>query len=60
MRTLDEQARSRSSIPSRLRQDLALLWSLLRMGVHYFTAGARVRRDYRAKEAAGEIYWVDE
>ena len=60
MRTLDEQAASRDSVLRRLRRDLGLLWRLLGMGVQYFTAGARIRRNYRAKEAAGEIYWVDE
>ena len=60
MRTLDEQAASRDSVLRRLRRDLSLLWRILGMGLQYFTTGARIRRDYRAKEAAGETYWVDE
>ena len=60
MRTLDEQAASVDSMPPRLKRDLGLLWRLLGMGVQYFSVGARIRKDYRAKEAAGETYWVDE
>ena len=60
MRTLDEQAASRDSILLRWRRDLGLLWRILGMILQYLTAGARIRRDYRAREAAGEIYWVDE
>lgn len=60
MRTLDEQATSRDSLVRRLQRDLGLLWRLLMMGLQYFTAGARIRRNYRAKEATGETYWVDD
>lgn len=60
MRTLDEQAAARGSILLRSQRDLGLLWRILGMIVLYFTAGARIRRAYRAREAAGEIYWVDE
>ena len=60
MRTLDEQATSRNTLLRRLRRDVGLLWQLSRMGVQYFTTGARVRRAYRAKAMTGETYWVDE
>jgi hypothetical protein len=60
MRTLDEQGTTRGSIPARVRQDIALIRRLAGMILSHFTVGARIRREYRAKETAGEIYWVDE
>lgn len=60
MRTIDDQITAGSSAWGRAREDLRLLLRILRMLVGYFTAGSRIRREYRAKEAAGETYWVDE
>ncbi len=60
MRTIDDQITSISSVWGRLRENLRLLRRIQRMIFGYFTAGSRVRREYRAKEAAGETYWVDE
>ncbi len=60
MRTIDDQVMAGSSVWGRLREDLRLLLRIQRMLFGYFTAGARIRRHYRAKEAAGETYWVDE
>ncbi len=60
MRTLDEQSTERDSVVRRLQRDLKLLWRIQGMLLHYFTTGARTRRAYRAKEAAGEVFWVDE
>jgi hypothetical protein len=44
---------------SALRRDLALLWGMTRMLLQYWTAGARLRREYRRCEAKGEVFWVD-
>ena len=60
MRTVEGDEDRRGSLWSRLRSDAALLVRIQRMLVHYFATGARIRRTYRAKEAAGETFWVDE
>ncbi len=60
MRTIDDQITEGSSVWARVREDLRLLRRIQRMIFGYFTAGSRIRREYRAKEAAGETYWVDE
>jgi hypothetical protein len=54
VRTLDSGALS-----SRLRRDLDLLGRLAGMLLSYWTAGARLRRAYRACQARGETFWVD-
>jgi hypothetical protein len=41
------------------RRDLALLRRILGMVLEYTFAGGRLRREYRRKEARGEVYWVD-
>ncbi len=53
MRTLDS-ARS-----SGLRRDLALLRRIATMLYQYCFEGGRLRREYRRKEARGEVFWVD-
>ena len=50
MRTLDGGARL---------SDLRLLRRLVAMFWQYLTVGGRLRREYRRKEARGEVYWVD-
>lgn len=50
MRTLDGSTRL---------SDLRLLRRLLGMLWQYLTVGGRLRREYRRKEARGEVYWVD-
>ena len=60
MRTIDDQITPGASVWGRLREDLRLLLKIQRMLVAYFTAGSRIRREYRSKEAASETYWVDE
>lgn len=42
-----------------LRQDLRLLWRMVRMVFRYGTTGARLRRAYRRCETRGEVFWVD-
>lgn len=54
MRTLDGQG-----TPRPWRRDLALLRRMAGMLYHYFTEGARLRREYRRCQARGEVYWVD-
>lgn len=41
------------------RDDLALLTRMAAMLFDYWTSGARLRREYRRCEAAGQTYWVD-
>ena len=53
MRTLD------SSPSSTLRRDLALAWRIAVMLFQYTFAGGRLRREYRRREARGEVFWVD-
>ena len=55
MRTL---ASSRHERP--WRRDLKLLVQIARMLLGYLVAGGRLRRRYRALEARGETFWVDE
>jgi len=54
MRTLDIRPR-----PGRWIRDVTLLWRMAGMVVGYWTAGARLRREYRRREARGEVFWVD-
>jgi hypothetical protein len=42
-----------------LGRDLALLRRLAAMVWQYAVAGGRLRREYRRKEARGEVFWVD-
>ena len=55
MRTLEPQRRERP-----WRRDLKLLRQMAGMLVGYFVVGGRLRRRYRAMEARGETFWVDE
>ena len=54
MRTLEGVPRTTG-----LRRDAALLWRLAVMLFQYLVPGGRLRREYRRKEARGEVYWVD-
>jgi hypothetical protein len=54
MRTLSPGAPVRG-----LKSDLALLWRIAGMVIQYALAGGRLRREYRRKEARGEVLWVD-
>jgi hypothetical protein len=60
MRTIDDQVTASSSVWARTCDNLRLLWRIQRMLFGYFTVGSRIRCEYRAKEAAGKTYWVDE
>jgi hypothetical protein len=53
MRTLQ------SSQSSGLRRDLVLLQRIAVMLFQYVVAGGRMRREYRRREARGEVFWVD-
>ena len=44
----------------RWRRDAALALRIFWMLVGYFVVGGRIRRRYRALEARGEVFWVDE
>jgi hypothetical protein len=43
----------------RIVRDLALLRRIAGMVWEYWFAGGRLRREYRRKEARGEVFWVD-
>jgi hypothetical protein len=43
-----------------LKRDLVLLWQIGAMIVDYWLAGGRLRREYRRREARGEVLWLDE
>jgi hypothetical protein len=60
MRTIDGQLLKGSSFWGRLGRDLRLLRRIGQMLYAYTVVGRRVRQGYRAKEARGEIFWVDE
>jgi hypothetical protein len=55
MRTLDPARREQP-----WRRDLKLLFQMAGMLVAYFVVGGRLRRRYRALEARGETFWLDE
>ena len=44
---------------SGFRRDLALLRRIAGMLLQYLFAGGRLRREYRRKQARGEVYWLD-
>lgn len=58
MRTIDSRITADSAW-GRRRRDARMLMRLAGMVFAYVTAGARIRRRYRRKARAGEIYWVD-
>ena len=60
MRTIDEQFIKSTSFWQKLGSDIRLLWRIGQMLFAYLVIGHRIRRAYRAKEARGEVYWVDQ
>ena len=54
MRTLDTASRTLG-----LKRDVGLLLRLGAMLFQYLVPGGRLRREYKRKEARGEVYWVD-
>ena len=60
MRTLDQQSSQDTSLWRRLASDGRLLWRIARMAFGYLTVGRRIRKDYKAKQARGEKFFVDE
>ncbi len=59
MRTIDSSGDS-SSVWGRMRRDARTLVRIAGMTFAYLTVGARIRRAYRARQEAGETFWVDE
>jgi hypothetical protein len=43
-----------------LMRDLRLLFQIASMILDYWLAGGRLRREYRRREARGEVLWLDE
>jgi len=60
MRTVDNPASEKQTRWQKLRSDVALLFRFAGMTLYYFTEGRRLRKAYRACEARGETFWVDE
>lgn len=60
MRTTSASPPKGEEPPRTLRDDLVLLWGIAGMLLDYFWNGRRVRREFRARQRAGEKYWVDE
>lgn len=54
MRTLNTADPERS-----LWQDLRLLQRIASMLLQYWVQGGRLRREYRRREASGEVLWLD-
>jgi hypothetical protein len=54
VRTLSSAELGRS-----LRQDLRLLRSIGSMVLQYWIQGGRLRREYRRREARGDVLWLD-
>lgn len=44
---------------TRVRRDLSLLWRIAGMVTEYVVAGGRLRREYRRRQARGEVLWLD-
>ena len=59
MRTLDGNFSKKTSLWSRLLRDVRLLARLGKQALGYAVTGGRVRRKYRAKQARGEVFWLD-
>jgi hypothetical protein len=59
MRTVDSDGNVDTAW-GRLRRDVGTLKRIAGMVFAYSTAGAKIRRRYHAKVAAGGTYWVDE
>ena len=60
VRTVDNPASAQQSRWQKLLADASMLLRFAAMIAYYQTAGRRLRRRYRACEARGEIFWVDE
>ena len=45
---------------SGLLSDLRLLRRMAAMLYQYWIVGGRLRREYRRREARGEVFWVDD
>jgi hypothetical protein len=54
MRTLESGSRT-----TVVRRDFALLCRLAVMLFQYLVPGGRLRREYKRKEARGDVYWLD-
>jgi hypothetical protein len=54
MRTIEGASRAEG-----FRRDLALVFRLASMLFQYAFSGGRLRREYRKKEARGEVFWLD-
>jgi hypothetical protein len=60
MRTIDQRFTRDTSFWQRLGRDVRLLWRMAQMLYAYLIIGRRIRQSYRAKEARGDVFWVDE
>lgn len=60
MRTTSATAGKGAEPPRGPLDDLALLWSIAAMLFDYLWVGRRVRREFFARQRAGDKYYVDE
>ncbi|HEX9922190.1 MAG TPA: hypothetical protein VGD99_05975 [Anaerolineae bacterium] len=60
MRTIHQRFTRDTSFWQRLGRDVRLLWCMAQMLYAYLIIGRRIRQTYRAKEARGDVFWVDE
>ena len=60
MRTIDGYASRSTSFRQRIHRDIQLLARIAQMLYGYLVTGRRIRQAYRAKEARGEVFLVDE
>ena len=59
MRTIDGKFTTSTSVWSRVWRDVRLLVRLGKQIMQYWTAGSRIRRSYRKREARGKVFWLD-
>lgn len=60
MRTIDENFTQKRSFWALRKRDFFLLIRISQMLFGYLAVGRKLRKHYAEKEAAGEIYYVDE
>lgn len=58
-RTLDGMFTTSGSVWSRLARNVRLFLRIAAQLIDYSVNGTRIRRSYRAKEARGDVYWLD-
>lgn len=60
MRTVSAKDAKGQEPRRRFRDDVRLLFYIIRIGLHYLTAGHSIRRKFYARQAAGEKLFLDQ